>query len=193
MEEEVNNDQGQGYVSAVESACPEQQQETASSIQEQHKQYHNWLAQYVRSAAGIAEGQEPQQTPGGVDVSGLVNSIYGAASAYSYVTALKSWAEAVRTLERSQRDLGPSPSAAAKPSGFAIPSSQLNVLSNQEAYTAAVHGAVEALGAAVYAGEVAAYYAHAAIHAVPQLHAVADTISSRMHACRYALRRPASC
>lgn len=156
-----------------------------TELQTQFEQYHNWIVQYVRNAAGLTEGQEPYPPSDGLDVPGLVVSIYGATSAHSYLTALKSWAESVRNLERKQRDLSPSTIAStAKAAGFAAPSHQPSVLTDQEAYTAAAHEVIAALGAAFYAGEVASYYAQAGIHAVPELYAVSEAISARMHTCR---------
>lgn len=177
-----------------------QAQTGLSELQAQRQQYYDWCTQYIASnAAAAADGQPSEDdSDQGLDsdpaqVGALVGTLYSAASAYSYVAALKSWSEAVKELDRLRRDLpapflsGPSAAASAAPknawAAAASGSSSSGV--SVEAYTSAMTAAIEALGSAVYCGEVAAYYSHAALHAAPQLGAVAAAIDARMQECRW--------
>eukprot|EP00983_Pelagomonas_calceolata_P128067 1161472-Pelagomonas_calceolata.AAC.11 len=97
-----------------------QQQEVLSALKLQQTQYRDYIVSSIRITAGIdapdgssssiatAEGLaqvHAQLAPyaHASDIPRLVESVYLAASAKTYLAALKAWAEAVRELERRCR------------------------------------------------------------------------------------------
>ena len=138
-------------------------------LQSQHLQYLSWIQQYVVAQAGGEASTSEEINAQITDVPHIVGALYNASSAHSYLSALKYWADAVRELERMQRELAPctspSPALDGWPSAFAptTTTTSISVKADAQAYSEAVHKSIEALKAAMYAGELSAYYAHAGV------------------------------
>ncbi len=190
---------------AAEAAQQQHDEDPVEALRQQKRQYVDWFTQFIASQAGVAlppadTDTQPQQEQdvqqqretlllelqpyAPLPVPELVNSLYKATAAHSHLSALKYWAEMVRELERAQRDVrdaGPS----------------LSPTLDAEAYTAAMHRSIQALGAAYYAADVAKYYGPASAAAAaapspapaPALSQASAAIDARMQQCRCA--RPA--
>ena len=95
--------------SLMDQAVPNcsSQQETLTSLKHQHVQVHRFILDSINAQAGVAErgpAAELELAPyAHADIPRLVESVYLASSARTFLAALKAWAEAVRELERRCR------------------------------------------------------------------------------------------
>jgi hypothetical protein len=145
-----------------------------SQLRAQKQQYKDWFKQ-MAAAHARPVGVDIPHTLASADAVAIIRSIHQASVAQAHIGSLKTWAEAIREVERRLRDVAAEDSRAALLHG------------DVRAYEASMLAAVDALAAAVHAGSQVAAHSRAVpdVGTQPVLAEAAATIDTRMQQCRW--------